>query len=401
MWGMIATWRMAVEGITKGAEMLKDGGDAGDAIESAIREVEDFPYYKSVGYGGLPNEEMEVEMDAAFMDGNTLDIGAVAAIRDFANPVSIARRLSREKVNSGDAGDAIESAIREVEDFPYYKSVGYGGLPNEEMEVEMDAAFMDGNTLDIGAVAAIRDFANPVSIARRLSREKVNSLLVAEGAEKFAHKEGFERKNMLTDRAKAHYRKRLKEMSAQAALQEASGKLKPYSGHDTVGMACLDMSGKMTAATSTSGLFMKKKGRVGDSPISGSGFYADSKKGAASATGLGEDLMKGCISYEIVRLMGEGMHPQKACETAVARLDAELKERRGEAGDLSLIAMNPKGEWGVATNIEGFSFAVVTEAMEPTVYLVTRREDGRCTYEKASDEWMENYMKTRMAPIEE
>ena len=77
--------------------MLKDGGDAGDAIESAIREVEDFPYYKSVGYGGLPNEEMEVEMDAAFMDGNTLDIGAVAAIRDFANPVSIARRLSRER----------------------------------------------------------------------------------------------------------------------------------------------------------------------------------------------------------------------------------------------------------------------------------------------------------------
>ena len=150
MWGMIATWRMAVEGITKGAEMLKDGGDAGDAVESAIREVEDFPYYKSVGYGGLPNEEMEVEMDAAFMDGNTLDIGAVAAIRDFANPVSIARRLSREKVNS---------------------------------------------------------------------------LLVAEGAEKFAHKEGFERKNMLTDRAKAHYRKRLKEMSDQAALQEASGKL--------------------------------------------------------------------------------------------------------------------------------------------------------------------------------
>ena len=303
MWGMIATWRMAVEGITKGAEMLKDGGDAGDAVESAIREVEDFPYYKSVGYGGLPNEEMEVEMDAAFMDGNTLDIGAVAAIRDFANPVSIARRLSREK--------------------------------------------------------------------------------------------------MLTDRAKAHYRKRLKEMSDQAALQSASGKLKPYSGHDTVGMACLDMSGKMTAATSTSGLFMKKKGRVGDSPISGSGFYADSKKGAASATGLGEDLMKGCISYEIVRLMGEGMHPQKACETAVARLDAELKERRGEAGDLSLIAMNPKGEWGVATNIEGFSFAVVTEALEPTVYLVTRQEDGLCTYEKASDEWMENYMKTRMAPIEE
>lgn len=318
MWGMIATWRMAVEGISKGAELLK-----------------------------------------------------------------------QEK----DAGDAIETAIREVEDFPYYKSVGYGGLPNEEMEVELDAAYMDGNTLDIGAVAAIRDFANPVSIARRLSKEKVNNLLVAEGAEKFAHKEGFERKNMLTDRAKAHYRKRVKEVKEQ--------EIKPYSGHDTVGMVCLDQTGKITAATSTSGLFMKKKGRVGDSPISGSGFYADSKRGGASATGLGEDLMKGCISYEIVRLMGEGMHPQEACEQAVTRLDAELKQRRGKAGDLSLIAMNTKGEWGVATNIEGFSFSVVTEGQEPKVYLVTRQEDGHCTFEEASEEWMENYMATRMAPIEE
>ena len=317
MWGMIATWRMAVEGITKGSEMLK---------------------------------------------------------------------------NHGNAGDAIETAIREVEDFPYYKSVGYGGLPNEEMELELDAAFMDGDTLDIGAVAAIRDFANPVSIARRLSHEKVNSLLVAEGAEKFAHKEGFERKNMLTDRAKAHYRKRVKEMTQT---------LKPYSGHDTVGMVCLDEQGKMTAATSTSGLFMKKKGRVGDSPIAGSGFYADSKIGGASATGLGEDLMKGCISYEIVRLMGEGLHPQEACEQAVNRLDRELRERRGEAGDLSLIAMNNQGQWGVATNIEGFSFAVATESQEPTVYLVNRQPDGHCTFEVASQEWMDNYMKTRMAPIEE
>ena len=91
MWGMIATWRMALEGVSKGAEMLGQGGDAGDAVETAVREVEDFPYYKSVGYGGLPNEDMEVEMDAAFMDGDTLDIGAVAAIKDYANPVPIVR----------------------------------------------------------------------------------------------------------------------------------------------------------------------------------------------------------------------------------------------------------------------------------------------------------------------
>lgn len=317
MWGIIATWRMAVEGITKADEMLKEGADAGDAIETAIKEVEDFPYYKSVGYGGLPNEEMEVELDAAYMDGDTLDIGAVAAIKDYANPISIARRLSHEKVNC---------------------------------------------------------------------------MLVGEGAEKFAHKEGFERKNMLTDRAKIHYRNRVKEVQQQ--------EITPYSGHDTVGMVCLDTHGKMTAATSTSGLFMKKKGRVGDSPISGSGFYVDSKVGGASATGLGEDLMKGCISYEIVRLMKEGMHPQEACETAVNKLDEELKERRGKAGDLSLIAMNNKGEWGVATNIEGFSFAVATENEKPIVYL-TKNVDGKCIHEVASQEWLDNYMKTRTAPLEE
>lgn len=318
MWGIIATWRMAVEGIDKAAEMLKEGNDAGDAIETAIKEVEDFPYYKSVGYGGLPNEEMQVELDAAFMDGDTMDIGAVAAIKDYANPISIARALSHEKVNN---------------------------------------------------------------------------LLVGAGAEKYAHKMGFERKNMLTDRATIHYKNRVKE------VQELE--IKPYSGHDTVGMVCLDSHGKMTAATSTSGLFMKKAGRVGDSPISGSGFYVDSKVGGASATGLGEDLMKGCISYEIVRLMKEGKHPQEACEIAVNQLDKELIERRGKAGDLSLIAMNNKGEFGCATNIEGFSFAVAREGLDPIVYLTTRQPDGHTTIEEASQEWLDNYMKTRMAPLVE
>ncbi len=317
MWGIIATWRMAVEGIGKASEMLKAQGDAGDAIETAIKEVEDFPYYKSVGYGGLPNEEMEVELDAAYMDGDTLDIGAVGAVKDFANPISIARRLSQEPVNN---------------------------------------------------------------------------FLVGEGAEKFAHRQGFARKNMLTDRAKIHYRNRVKEVQEQ--------EIKPYSGHDTVGMVCLDEHGKMTAATSTSGLFMKKKGRVGDSPISGSGFYVDSMVGGATATGLGEDVMKGCVSYEIVRLMKEGMHPQDACDKAVQMFDETLRKRRGKAGDMSLVAMNNKGEWGVATNIEGFSFAVATADQEPIVYL-TKQVDGKCVHEVASQEWLDNYMKTRTAPLVE
>ena len=315
MWGIIATWRMAMEGIEKASEILKDGGDAGDAIETAVKEVEDFPYYKSVGFGGLPNEEMEVELDAAYMDGDTLDIGAVAAIKDYANPISIARCLSKEKINN---------------------------------------------------------------------------LLVGQGGEKYAHKKGFERKNMLTNRAKVHYHNRIKEVKEQ--------EIKPYAGHDTVGMVCLDIRGKMTSATSTSGLFMKRAGRVGDSPISGSGFYVDSKVGGAAATGLGEDIMKGCISYEIVRLMKDGMHPQDACEKAVSLFDKELKDRRGHAGDISLVAMNNRGQWGVATNIEGFSFVVATAKQKPIVYL-TKRVNGKCIHEAASQEWLDNYMATRMAPL--
>ena len=315
MWGIIATWQMALDGVEKATEMLKNGGDAGDAIETAVKEVEDFPYYKSVGFGGLPNEEMEVELDAAYMDGDTLDIGAVAAIKDYANPIAIARHLSKEKVNN---------------------------------------------------------------------------LLVGQGGEKYAHKAGFERKNMLTERAKIHYHNRIKEVREQ--------EIKPYTGHDTVGMICLDTHGKMTSATSTSGLFMKKAGRVGDSPLAGSGFYVDSKVGGASATGLGEDIMKGCMSYEIVRLMKEGMHPQDACEKAVNIFDQELRERRGQAGDISLIAMNNQGQWGAATNIKGFSFVVATAKQKPIVYL-TKKIDGKYIHEAASQEWIDNYITTRMAPL--
>ena len=167
----------------------------------------------------------------------------------------------------GTAGDAIENAIKMVEDYPFYKSVGYGGLPNEDCEVELDAAYMDGDTLDIGAVAGIKDYKNPISIARKLSKERFNCFLVGAGAEAYAHKEGFERVNMLTDRAKMHYQKRRKETIEKG--------LSPYDGHDTVGMIALDSEKKMVAGTSTSGLFMKKRGRVGDSPLSGSGFYVD------------------------------------------------------------------------------------------------------------------------------
>lgn len=317
MWGLIATWRMSKDGVEKGIEILK---------------------------------------------------------------------------NNGKAGDAIETAIKEVENYALFKSVGFGGLPNEEMEVELDAAYMDGDTLDVGAIMAIKDFANPISIAKKLSKEKVNCVLVSSGAEKYAQKAGFERKNMLTNRAKAFYNEKKHLIDKDD--------LKAYDGHDTVGMVCLDSSNALVSATSTSGLFMKKKGRIGDSPLIGSGFYADSNVGGATATGLGEDLMKGCISYEIVRLMKEGYHPQEACEKAVFDLDRELKLRRKQAGDLSVVAMNKKGEWGAATNINEFSCVVQTEKEGLQVYVI-RNKDGKIDKQQATDAWTEEYMKNEIGYVDE
>lgn len=318
MHGIIATWRMALEGIGKAEEMLKEGKSASDAIIAAIREVEDYPYYKSVGYGGLPNRD---------------------------------------------------------------------GV------LQMDAGYMDGSSMSVGAVCAMEDFASPVSVARKLSEEPVNNILAGAGAAEYGREFGFEEKKMLTDRAERIYLKKKAELAADANL-------KPYDGHDTVGMVCVDNDHTVIAATSTSGLFMKRSGRIGDSPFVGSGYYADSDVGGASATGLGEDIMKGCISYEIVRRMSEGMPVQEACETAVNELDEKLKKRRGRAGDISVVAMDKNGNWGCATNINGFSFVTYTEGTEPQVWLADRNEEGHMVFSEASEEWLKEYMHNHSAEVE-
>lgn len=267
--------------------------------------------------------------------------------------------------NGLNAADSMEKAIRAVEDNPLYTSVGYGGLPNEKCEVELDAAFMDGNTLSIGAICGVKDFKNPISIARSLSEDRFNIFLVGKGAEEYAQEKGFERKDMLTEESRKAWEKRITEMKDK--------NLSPYDGHDTVGMVCIDKKENLVTGTSTSGLFMKKRGRVGDSPIPGSGFYADSQIGGAVATGLGEDIMKGCMSYEVVRLMEEGLHPQQAAERVVHEFSEKLEKIRGKAGAISIVCMNKAGEWGVGTNVE-FTFVVATDKEEPKLYIANKVE---------------------------
>ena len=291
---------------------------------------------------------------------------------------------------NGTAGDAVEALIKTVEAYPYYKSVGYGGLPNENGEVEMDAAFMDGDTLAQGAVAGIHQVLHAVSVARALSHDHYNSFLVGQGATQYAQLNGFEMRNMLTDRAKKRWEKRRAEL--------ADAKIKPYDGHDTVGAITLAPTGSMAAATSTSGLFMKRPGRVGDSPLSGSGFYVDSDIGGAAATGLGEDIMKGCLSYEIVRHMGEGRTPQEACDEAVYPFIEKLKRRSGKAGEFSLIALDRAGNWGVATNVE-FTFSVATASQKPVILMANPGPNQTTTITPVTQAWLDAYEKRIKAPI--
>ncbi|WPC19560.1 N(4)-(beta-N-acetylglucosaminyl)-L-asparaginase [Pediococcus inopinatus] len=314
--------------------------------------------------------------------------GTIATWRMAHEGVIKANELLKKQ---GTAGDAVEALINTVEAYPYYKSVGYGGLPNEQGVVEMDAAFMNGDSFAIGAVAGIQNVKHAVSVARSLSHDHFNSFRVGSGATQYAMQNDFEIVNMLTPRARKIWQNRLKEMREK--------NLNPYDGHDTVGAITLDLQGSMAAATSTSGLFMKKAGRIGDSPLSGSGFYVDSEVGGAAATGLGEDIMKGCLSYEIVRLMADGKTPQEACDQAVYPFIEKLKKRYGKAGEFSLVAMNHKGEWGVATNVE-FTFSVGNEQKASRILMANPGPDQTTIIEPITQAWLDAYEKRIKAPVE-
>ena len=140
------------------------------------------------------------------------------------------------------------------------------------------------------------------------------------------------------------------------ALKERQQGLDSYKGHDTVCVLALDQTGHMAAAASTSGLFLKAPGRVGDTPVIGSGFYCDERYGAAAATGMGEEIMRGCLSYEIVRCMREGLGAKEACEKALASLVFRKHELGEEPGEISVIALSPSGETGAATALRLFPY---------------------------------------------
>lgn len=283
-------------------------------------------------------------------------------------------------------GDSVSSAIiaavKAVEDNPEYVSVGYGGLPNIEGEVELDAAYMNGDTLGFGGVIAVKDIRNPIEIAYSLSKFKRNCLLAGTGAEKYARSNGFAFRNMLTDYSKERYESAEKNVDTEL--------LEAYGGHDTVCVIGRDCNNSMACGVSTSGLFLKKPGRTGDSPCVGSGFYADSEIGCAAATGVGEDIMKGCLSYGIVECMRHGKNVQQACEEVLENHLQRFARIGHKAGSISVIAMDHNGNAGAATNKSAFPFVVSTIDGECQIYVASKENNNHRIY-KPDQSWLEAY----------
>lgn len=260
--------------------------------------------------------------------------------------------------NGGSALDAVERTTNIIEEDPEDSSVGYGGLPNEEGVVQLDASIMDGRTYSAGSVSALENIKHPCSVARLVMERTDHVMLVGEYALDFAKSWGFEEEDLLTDRARQawlNWRENHSERDDWGPPEHLRGR-EDGSGssfeeleqtHGTVNVLAVDSRGDVAGITSTSGLSYKIPGRIGDSPIIGAGLYVDNSVGAAGATGRGEDVIKSCASYYIVMRMGEGRSPQDACRDAMEMIAARyravgLDYMPGE----KFVAINKDGEYG-------------------------------------------------------
>lgn len=205
------------------------------------------------------------------------------------------------------ACDVAEQVACAVEDDPEEHTVGYGGFPNLLGEVELDASIMDGDTLQVGAVAGLRGFRHPISVARQVMLRLPHVLLVGEGAARFASEIGAERRQMLSPEAEAAWRACLAQVGAEGSLTERVWRARQVGyGHDTMNVLVRDVHGSLCVAVTTSGVAWKYPGRVGDSPLAGAGNYCDSRYGAAACMGLGEAAIRLAAAAQIVTLLRLG-----------------------------------------------------------------------------------------------
>lgn len=260
----------------------------------------------------------------------------------------------------GSALDAVEKAANVIELDAEGLGVGYGGLPNENGVVQLDASIMDGKTYSAGAVACLENIKTPCSVARIVMEHTDHVMLVGRDALEFAKKWGFKEQNLLTEKARKiwlRWKERLSERDDWGTPEHLKNEYreKTESTHSidieqitgTTNVLAIDKNNDIAGVTTTSGLSYKIPGRVGDSPIIGAGLYVDNEVGAAGATGRGEDVIKSCASYYMVLRMKEGRSPQQACEDALRMIVDKYKKISPKffPGE-HFIAINKKGEYG-------------------------------------------------------
>lgn len=248
---------------------------------------------------------------------------------------------------NGHALDAVEAGVRVPEGDPEVRTVGYGGYPDREGKVTLDACIMDKDS-NCGAVAFLEHIKHPISVARKVMEDTPHIMLVGDGALQFALEKGFKKENLLTALAEKEWKEWLIESKYKPVIN--------IENHDTIGMLALDGHGNLAGACTTSGAAYKMHGRIGDSPIIGAGLFVDNEIGAATATGLGEAVIRVAGSALVVELMRQGKRPEKACQLAVERIISKHKDVKGL--QVGFIALNKQGKYGGYSIQKGFNYAV-------------------------------------------
>ena len=283
--------------------------------------------------------------------------------------------------NNGRALDAVEAGAMHIEN-EINCCVGLGGFPDRDGIVTLDACIMDEKA-NCGAVAGLEQIKHPVSVARKVMEKTPHVLLVGNGAQQFALENGFvkEPATLSADAEKA-YKEWLKKSEYNPVInienRKTNGPFAPAffddgnPNHDTMGLIALDKSNNLSGAVTTSGMAFKIHGRVGDSPVIGAGLFVDNEVGAATSSGVGEEVIRICGTHLVVEFMRQGYKPEVACRKAVERIVNRNREK-AKTMQVGFLAMNKKGEYGAYAVQQGFVFSVRSEKeniIHPSKFLI-------------------------------
>lgn len=250
-------------------------------------------------------------------------------------------------LSGGSVVDAVEQGVMLTEADPNNHSVGIGGLPDRDGIVTLDACIMSPNG-QAGSVCYLQNIEHPISVARLVMEKTPHVILAGDGALQFALENGFTKTNLLTPESEKIWKEWLKESEYAPKIN--------WENHDTIGLLAVDAKGDIAGACTTSGMAFKMHGRVGDSPIIGAGLFVDNEVGGATATGMGELVLRTLGSFLVVELMRSGMSPQKACKEAVMRI--VKKDPANAKNQVGYIAVNKQGETGAYCLQPGFNYAL-------------------------------------------